>query len=175
MDGLVADFNRHAIAHNLFQPDGELVNDGQDLTHEWWLSMPEFTGARNFYDNVVDLAKENHVSKVMFLTGAKRNAGSYAGKVDWIQKFVPERGNRILYEFITCPKYDKYLMAGPRRILIDDNKKVVDRWIEAGGIGILHEGDYSETLAKLKDALAFLTARPAPGNQIQPSASPGPN
>src|SRR5690349_6633921 len=105
MDGLVADFNRHAKAHNLFQPDGELVNDGQDLTHDWWLSMPAFDGARAFYDDVVTLADEYNASKVMFVTGAKRNAGSYSGKVDWVQRFLPERGNKILYEFITCPKY----------------------------------------------------------------------
>ncbi len=174
MDGLVADFNRHATAHNLVQPDGELVNDGQDLTHDWWLSMPAFAGARAFYDDVVTMADNHDVSKVMFLTGAKRNAGSYAGKVDWIQKFIPERGNRILYEFITCPKYDKYLLAGPRRILIDDNKKVVDRWIEAGGIGILHEGNYAQTIANLKSALETLTAQPAPGQKNVPPAAPGP-
>jgi hypothetical protein len=172
MDGLVADFNRHATAHNLFQPDGELVNDGQDLTYEWWLSMPAFDGARKFYDDVLILAEENGVSEVNFLTGAKKNAGSYSGKVDWIQKFVSERGNGILQEFMTCPKYKKWLMAGPRRILIDDNKKVVDRWIAAGGIGILHEGDYGETLSKLRDVLAVLTTQPVPGRQ---NPSPGPN
>jgi len=175
MDGLVADFNRHAKVHNLFQPDGELVNDGQDLTHEWWLSMPAFDGARAFYDNVVTLADEYNASRVMFVTGAKRNAGSYSGKVDWVQKFLPERGNRILYEFITCPKYQKWLLAGPRRILIDDNKKVVDRFTEAGGIGILHEGDYAQTLAKLKAALEMLNVQPASDNRLPPSPAPGPN
>lgn len=147
MDGVIADFDAQVKAHDLYLPDGELVDDGQNLDQEWWASIPVYPGARDFYDDLTKL------SKVMFLTGAKRNPGSYAGKAQWILNFVPERGKAILYDFITCPKFSKYLLAKPTRILVDDNKGVVDRWIEAGGIGVLHKGNFQETLERTRLAV----------------------
>ncbi len=147
MDGVIADFDAQVKAHNLYLPDGELVDDGQNLSQEWWASIPVYPGARDFYDDLTKL------SNVMFLTGAKRNPGSYAGKSQWILNFVPERGRAILYDFITCPKFSKYLLAKPTRILIDDNKDVVDRWVAAGGIGVHHKGDFQDTLERAKLAV----------------------
>jgi hypothetical protein len=168
MDGVIADFDAQAKAYDLYLPDGELVNNGEDLDKEWWETIPVFAGARDFYDDLTSLAK------TMFLTGAKRNPGSYAGKAAWILNFVPEKGSEILYDLITCPKFQKYLLAGPNRILVDDNKAVVDRWIEAGGIGIHHKGDYAETLEAVRQAVARLKVARQPGYGALPPAQGGP-
>lgn len=45
---------------------------------------------------------------------------------------------------------EKAKFADPTRILIDDQRKALDPWIQAGGIGILHTSAV-ETIRKLKE------------------------
>jgi 5'(3')-deoxyribonucleotidase len=147
MDDVIADFAAQAKAYNIVLPDGELVDDGQNLDFNWWSSMPVISGAREFYDNLTKLGK------VRFLTGPKHNPDCFAGKAQWIRNFLPERDHMVMRELIICTKNEKWLLAGPNRILVDDRKSSTDIWTQAGGIGVHHKGNFEETLEQVKLAV----------------------
>lgn len=58
-----------------------------------------------------------------------------------------ELGIHIMYGGQT-----KRLLAKPSTVLVDDTQKVLDRWLEAGGIGILHTSAES-TIEQLRTLL----------------------
>lgn len=53
----------------------------------------------------------------------------------------------------TPGKKFKSEFATPHRLLIDDKKSIVDKFILAGGCGVVHEGDMTLTLLKLDSIL----------------------
>lgn len=156
LDGVLADFAGHAKAHGKFDAKGQTLWDAID--YQWWTTMPACKGAKDFYDEV----KAMKLGKVRFLTAASKSRSSFAGKADWVQTFAPERGRNAMLDIIIAPAHDKDFLAGPRRILIDDRQKNIDAWVAAGGIGILHAGDFAATREKLQAAVAKLKGLPAP-------------
>lgn len=153
MDGVISDIQSHGEATDKFKDNGQL--DYDDLDHEWWVSMPAFEGAEDFYQ---DLKK---YGTVKFLTAPTGSAECFGGKAEWITNFPTGRGRWALMDLIICPSKDKYLLAEPDRILIDDRQSNIDDWIAAGGIGILHEGDFQQTLAKLDEVINGPDSRPS--------------
>ena len=51
LDGVLADFDRHATEQGKRNPDGSLNYDSLD-EQDWWSSMPVCEGAKAFYDEV---------------------------------------------------------------------------------------------------------------------------
>ena len=76
------------------------------------------------------------------LTAPSREKSSEIGKQEWIDKNIP--GTPV--EFRQAHK--KQELATPNAILIDDREDNIERWIEAGGIGIRHTSAAS-TIKKL--------------------------
>lgn len=65
--------------------------------------------------------------------------GATAGKMAWLTKNYPDTmkdGQRRV--LIANGKEAKQAIAGPGKILIDDNNDNIDEWANAGGIGILY-------------------------------------
>jgi hypothetical protein len=162
LDGVLADFDRHARAHGKYDASGNVK--WEELDYQWWVTMPACAGAKVFYD----AAKKLGIVK--FLTAPVKSEECFSGKAHWIQDFVPERGKFALMDLIICPSADKGYLAAANRILIDDRQNNIQDWINAGGIGIHHTGDFKETMQKLQDALAKL---PAPKKNTKPNP-PGP-
>lgn len=77
------------------------------------------------------------------LTAPSREESSRIGKQEWVDKHIP--GTSIIFK----KAQNKKDLANPNTILIDDRKDNIDKWIEAGGIGI-HHTSTSSTLKKLK-------------------------
>ncbi len=149
MDGVIADFNAHALEHNKFKAGTNEI-DCAALDQKWWSSVPVYNGALEFYHELSKYAK------VKFLTGPALNPECHGGKAEWISRFDPKRGSLALNDMIICRASDKYLLAQPDRILIDDYKANTDAWNEAGGISFLHKGDFSKTRTELE---IYLTKR----------------
>ncbi len=164
MDGVLADFDLHARNHGKYDSNGKVKWD--ELDEKWWKTMPACDGAKDFYDEVKDM----DAGILKFLSAPVPRADSFVGKVEWIQSFLPERGNFALLDLILCPKRDKHCLAAPNRILIDDSEKNIKEWQEAGGIGILHKGDFAETLKELRTVIANI---PAQNNSTKPRAGKG--
>jgi 5'(3')-deoxyribonucleotidase len=150
IDGVLADFDSHAEAHNVRRENGKF--DYSKLDFKWWSTIPVFDGALRFYEECKDIAE------VKFLTGPMLSVDCFQGKAHWIaHKFLPQRGKFALSDLMIMNSKKKQLLATPNRILIDDTKANVDKWREAGGIAIHHTGDYAKTLAELK---SIISAKP---------------
>jgi dephospho-CoA kinase len=76
------------------------------------------------------------------LTAPSREKSSEIGKQEWIDKNIPSTP----VEFRQAHK--KQELSSPNAILIDDREDNIERWIEAGGIGIRHTSAAS-TIKKL--------------------------
>ena len=165
MDGVIADIDTHGHDTGMYKADGKL--DYDNLDYDWWLTIPVFKGAKNFY---YDLKKHG---QVRFLTAPIPTPDCYGGKAAWISnKFLPEKGRFALLDLIICRGTDKRFLAGnAKHILIDDREKNIREWEDAGGTGILHQGDFKETLKKLQDVLENQKNANKP---IQPRNGPRP-
>jgi hypothetical protein len=141
LDGVIADFDAHARTQGKYDAAGKVKWD--ELDYQWWATMPIFPGAKDFYDAALKLGE------VRFLTAPIVSEECFSGKARWIQNFVPERGKFILRDLILCAGADKGYLAGANRILVDDRQDNVKDWVDAGGIGIHHNGDFRETMKKL--------------------------
>lgn len=150
LDGVLADFDLHLRQEGKRAPDGKPNWD--ELDYAWWSTIPLCVGAKNFYDEACKMGATK------FLTAPVLDEECFSGKARWVQDFVPERGKDILKDLIVCPSTDKYLLAKPGHILVDDRESNIKDWVAAGGIGIHHKGDFTETLQKLKDAVAAISA-----------------
>jgi 5'(3')-deoxyribonucleotidase len=78
------------------------------------------------------------------LTAPSRDPGSKQGKREWVERLD---GMKKLY---FKPANFKSEYSGKNRILIDDRKDTIDKWNEAGGIGIFHTSA-ANTIKQLKD------------------------
>lgn len=154
LDGVLADFDTHLRTENKLTPDGK--TNWKALDEKWWTTMPVCTGAKAFYDAV------KQMGATKFLTAPVLSAECFSGKAKWVQGFVPERGAGILKDLIICPSGDKAYLARPNHILIDDRQKNVDEWTAAGGIGIVHNGDFADTMRRVKQAMANYAAHATP-------------
>jgi 5'(3')-deoxyribonucleotidase len=96
------------------------------------------------------------------LTAASKHPISCEGKLKWLKREIPELPNHNVQrktkggwdgvsKIIMNPDKFRYC-TGQDSILIDDTKKKIDPWINAGGIGILHTSA-SDTISKLKAIL----------------------
>lgn len=160
MDGVLSNFDHHLDAHGYRKENG--TPDWDRMDYEWWATMPALDGARDFYDAV------KGSGETYFLTSPGLSSGCFGGKAHWITQFLPEQGKFALAR-LTVTK-NKHFLARPNRILIDDTPEKIEKWVEAGGIGILHKGDYSETLARLQQIVkkkpdAKVRSRNKPKNQ----------
>ncbi|MEZ0261659.1 MAG: hypothetical protein ACAH80_11665 [Alphaproteobacteria bacterium] len=173
-NGVLADFQGHLETQGKITPEGKTEWDKLDIG--WWKTIPSYDGARAFYDEVREMVKEPGAKKppvVRFLTGPVPNPDGFEGDAAWTMKFKPESGKFALMEVICCRSKDKLLLARPNHVLIDDRQENIDAWTKAGGIGILHSGDYADTLKRLKQAMADYNAKAAPA-AAKPAAPKGP-
>lgn len=163
LDGVLADFDKHARTQGKMKPGGGV--DYAALDYQWWITMPPCAGAKEFFDTVCKEASVN------FLSGPVQDEECYAGKAHWVQTFAPEQGWQILRKLILCDSQSKGLLAAPNRILVDDRLSNIKDWEAAGGIGIHHTGNFEETLKNVRAAIAKINA---PAAKKRPSAKPGP-
>lgn len=153
IDGTLGDFMGHAQRNGKIDSDGKIMFD--KLDYEWWKTMPEFPGAKAFYDDASKLGA------TYFLTGPSLYPASYAGKAGWTEKFVPERGQSILEDLILMRADKKHTVSRRGRILVDDNAENIEDWNRAGGIGIHYTGSYVEALKQLNEAVEKIKLSPA--------------
>jgi 5'(3')-deoxyribonucleotidase len=143
MDGVLTNFDAHAKANDKFNEKGQ--PKWEELDFDWWKTMPAYEGAKTFFD---DLGKRGNTR---FLSAPILNAGCFRGKAEWIREFMRNRFG--LLKLVIARAEDKNLMARPHHILVDDRQKNIDEWVAAGGIGILHKGDYADTLKRIDEAM----------------------
>jgi 5'(3')-deoxyribonucleotidase len=154
MDGVVADFNK--FASDLL--GREVSWEGKDLNEEEWLRLAQI---RDLYyrlplieesTKLVGTAKSLSTRfKVEFLTAVPRITTMPTAAEDkrrWLDEYYP--GFKVNFGPFSR---DKYKWARPGDILVDDKRSNISEWFEAGGVGILHLGDFDVTVANLLKAV----------------------
>lgn len=96
---------------------------------EFWASMAPYPWAMQLYDDMLAFGKR------IILTSPSRDPHCVAGKLRWMQGFFPAGKRFGNYIFTTSER--KCLLAGPGRILLDDNPQNIKQWTEAGGHAVL--------------------------------------
>lgn len=119
---------------------------------EYWSELYWMNDGRELWDYLEEY-------KPTILSSPSRNRSSIDGKTKWIKlnlgingkpvtrKSDYEDGDRVIL------MQQKHLFAkGPTDILIDDTQAKLDKWVEAGGTGILHN-DATDTIKVLEGIL----------------------
>ena len=154
MDGVVADFNSY-VSELLGRKIGWGVHD---LSSEEWdilAKVPNLYRKLPLIEQSVNMVKvcksfETELN-VEFLTAIPRQStmpSAKQDKTDWINEYFPN----TVVNFGPFSR-DKKNWARPGDILIDDKLSNVEEWGAAGGIPILHFGDYGNTTKLILFAL----------------------
>jgi len=93
-------------------------------------SVDFWTGIEKYYwaDELVTLVNRNSY-QWFFLTKPMRSPECYFGKAQWIKKYYPA----FFHKLIITPGSKGLCARNLDCILIDDNLKNIEEWVEAGG------------------------------------------
>jgi 5'(3')-deoxyribonucleotidase len=150
MDGVLVDFDRgyeeltsKSTSHADSQDrDGfwNLINNSlkeKGITeYQYWADLDWQPGGQELWNYIKPY-------NPYILTAPTYNPESREGKRDWVQRLD---GMKNIY---FRPAKFKSDFSGKNKILIDDREDTINRWNEAGGIGILHTSANS-TIEQLK-------------------------
>ncbi|AIK68217.1 5'-3' deoxyribonucleotidase [Rhizobium phage vB_RleM_P10VF] len=174
LDGVFFDFERHyydtfGIAAK--DEDDNILNKKIKKHGNFFAELPLFDGAVKFLDDlkryVDDLNFESrHIKPVAydlkFLSACGRS--DFENVAQQKIKAVRAKLNDDLHLTFSPAGKQKYLYLRYKGdVLIDDFKKNLIPWVEAGGRAIQHEGDYNATLQTLKLVLGKTVSNRSPG------------
>jgi 5'(3')-deoxyribonucleotidase len=141
-DGVLADFDSYAETYFGMNPREYEAKVGSaqfwqelEAKGDFYRNLPVMPDARELYEGV----KHLHPT---ILTGCPRGNWAQGQKVAWAAEHFPG------VPIITCRSADKRDYAKPGDVLIDDWPQHRHRWIEAGGVFIVHH-DAQTSLAAL--------------------------
>ena len=149
MDGVLADLFSHvAVIHD--------VQHYSEMTSEDWETFFQNTDAYHLFRDLPVFNTANELLRmVKEMAGGYRilssplnydREGSIKGKQEWLSKWISVPADEIVFEH---EKYKYAVTNGTRNILIDDFRKNITSWNEAGGIGIKYQAD-ENSLEELK-------------------------
>ena len=159
LDGVLADlFNHVADIHDVEHYNNMHREQWDDFfresnAEELFASLPVFDTANELLTMVVELFGSY---KILSSPLNFDRQGSIRGKIRWLDKHITVPDNGRVFE------HEKYKHAkqpnGTPNILIDDFRKNIDLWNQAGGIGIKFQSD-ENTLEQLKQQLIDIRSR----------------
>jgi hypothetical protein len=97
--------------------------------------------------------------KPIILSSPSRSQDSITGKTKWVrlnlgikQQPITKRTDQTPDSRLILMQQKHLFATGPNDILIDDTRSKIDKWVEAGGTGILHN-DSTDTIKVLETIL----------------------
>lgn len=177
MDQTLADFDLHfRNCFGLFPLEykNSMVNVVKDLGGTYDQAIDTFvesfwqainTTEKNFWENIPPTKAFKHIWKLtkkhkpIIITAIPASMPesviAMIGKKKWVAKYMDRSVPMIVLPLIhdnigMIPKYR--FCHHINDILVDDNRDILEKWVEKGGVGILHKDEeYHETISKLKD------------------------
>ena len=132
MDGVLVDFERgyeeltgKNIRGNHVKGDGDFWQPITDAGVEFWTKLKWMSDGKQLWDYI-----KKH--KPSLLSAPSREESSRIGKHIWVENNIPG------VNLILRAADKKQEFASPNAILIDDRADNVQRWKDAGGVGIHH-------------------------------------
>jgi hypothetical protein len=163
LDGVLVDFNRGFknidANKDKLTPDEYEEKYGLDKMWEmvdaegdaFWANLSWKKDGRELWDYIKRYDP-------IILSSPSRNKHSIHGKMKWIKRNLGidqadpttsskkwEEGSRIILS-----RYKYKFAKGPTDILIDDTKSKIDKWVKAGGTGVLHT-DSTDTIRVIEE------------------------
>lgn len=119
----------NAVCDIDFWANLEWMHDGEQIldTIEDYF-YPTFTS----HPGPASLKPTHFENQIYLLTTPMPNPGSGTGKILWVEKHLPQYAKRLITTQVA-----KSIFAGPDCLLIDDNDENIDKFVAAGGRGIL--------------------------------------
>ncbi len=104
-----------------------------NATPDFWENIPPYSWCEALVDAL------QSIDEVQILTlSPKADANASTGKVKWVDKHLREKKLRVNIV------HDKYLLAGPGRVLIDDRNSHCKKFNKHGGKSILFAQPWNE-------------------------------
>lgn len=150
LDGVLCDLygaltKRFDINYHLTQDEGEkLLKKIDDLT-DFFGNLPWMPEGKQLWTYILP-----YEPTILTAASHETEPSIVSGKYHWCKENLGLPKNRIIMEI------DKYKYAAPKHILVDDTPEKINKWVEAGGIGILHQST-PDTIDEIKNS--FLTKR----------------
>lgn len=147
---------------DIYNKESDDDYDWKDNKSWWWDDAPY--GFRNYFEDMLERPgifynMEPQLEGIKFMekliaegydirivTAPKWNRNCMVEKLMWIYNHLPfiDPDKQLIYTV------DKSLLAGPNRILFDDNSTNLTDWAKAGGIPIALERKFNEEFEGLK-------------------------
>lgn len=153
LDGVMVDFTKKAL--EITGIDVRHTHDDKPLKNKFWKGIELHVGKGHKFFELMDVTHDGHElwnylkkHHPTILSATGKIKGAEAEKRSWVRRHLGEQA-AARAKFVRLAA-EKGRFAHPHAILIDDQKKALDPWIEASGIGILHT-TAANTIKQLKE------------------------
>ena len=143
MDGVLVDFEKGYEELTGQNIRGQHVSGGPNFWDpitkagaQFWIKLPWMSDGKQLWEYIKQY-------NPVLLSAPSREESSKIGKYVWVKRELPG------VKLVLRSAERKQEFATPKSILIDDRKDNIDRWKEAGGIGIYHTSA-ADTIQQLK-------------------------
>ena len=142
MDGVIVDFDKGykeltGTEASFDTPKEEFWTPIQKAGAPFWIKLQWMSDGKKLWEFIKPYNPQ-------LLSAPSRDESSKIGKFVWVKRNVP--GTKLILRSAER----KQEFATPNSILIDDRADNIQRWKDAGGIGILHTSA-ADTIQQLKD------------------------
>ncbi len=164
MDGVLCDFVSAAMRVHGSSYDASLWPAGSDELFEilgvsvatFWQKIDQFDAEQGFWSRLKAYSWHHDLIAMVepfgftIATSPSRDPFCAAGKIQWLQRHLGERFNAYMVGM------QKFLLAAPGRILIDDRDRECDRFRDAGGESIVFPQPWNSNHTRCQDRLVFV-------------------
>ena len=120
----------------------------EHFKREWWASIPVTPWC---YDLIDMCTKYVDADNIALLTTPVKCGDCLAGKMDWIEEFMPKFLHR---QYLISPR--KNFCAAPGAILIDDLGPNTKSFSDAGGAGITFPQPWNQCKERMGEELQYV-------------------